>query len=353
MRIYEFAKQKNVSSKDVVQLLEKHDFSVTSHMSVLTDDMRKFLDKRFDPGTKVKKKDDKEKEQKASITKTKQSAKVIKMPSSEKKIIQKTFLSSKAEHKKDNIIKKPNKNAEAPLSSIATQDRKLSTKDVFATDNPDILNLLDSAKSFGATQAGGAKSGKSGRSSGHGRSSGGERTGRRRSRKSYQRKQERAQREAAKLPRVVTEIKLHGDLILEDAAWSLGKQPAELIVSLLKKGMACTRNHLLPVETISDLAHQYGIKVIHEVTSLEELSHVSQTVKQKGEDRWPIVVVVGHVDHGKTTFLDHIRKENVASKEKGGITQHIGAYEVESTHGKMVFLDTPGHEAFSFLRARG
>lgn len=351
MRIYELAKQKNVSSKDVVQLLEKHGFSVTNHMSVVTDKIGKFLEQHFADDIKTEKKNSKEKKLEASVDNVKQKKNSTNKSNDVKKVVQKSISSSKGEQKKENIIKKQNnKNAEAPLSSIATQDQKRPEKDVFATDNPDILNLLDSARNFSSAQGTGSRSG---RTVGHGKSAGGERPRRRRSRKSYQRKQERAQRAAATVPRVVTEIILRGDLVLEEAARLLGKQPAELIVSLLRKGMACTRNHILSKESVADLAHQYGIKVIEEKVSLEETDHVSKVFKQKGVERWPIVVVVGHVDHGKTTFLDHIRKADVASKEKGGITQHIGAYEVESEHGKIVFLDTPGHEAFSFLRARG
>jgi len=156
------------------------------------------------------------------------------------------------------------------------------------------------------------------------------------------------------VPREITEIFVDKDLLLFEAAERMGKQAGELILALLKKGIACNRNHVLTPQTISELAHSFGIKVIipkKEVAAAEE--KVKRVTSGNEASRWPVVVVLGHVDHGKTTLLDHIRKMNVAAKEKGGITQHLSAWEVDSVHGKIVFLDTPGHEAFSYMRKRG
>ncbi|MFC1894424.1 translation initiation factor IF-2 [Candidatus Dependentiae bacterium] len=152
----------------------------------------------------------------------------------------------------------------------------------------------------------------------------------------------------------ITEIVIEKNMPLFQAADVMGKSSGDLIVALLKSGMACNRNNILPVEVIIALAKQFGIDATIK-NPKEELSSpkVEKTRQDQGLKRWPIVVVMGHVDHGKTTLLDFIRKMNTASREKGGITQHLGAYEVDSSHGKIVFLDTPGHEAFSFIRSRG
>jgi len=142
-------------------------------------------------------------------------------------------------------------------------------------------------------------------------------------------------------------------LVLSDFAEEAGKLATDVILTLLRWGIVCAKNQVLPEEVVERLAKHYNLETERLVEKVEKFKKAVSAAKGPQQERLPVVVVMGHVDHGKTTLLDFIRKTRVASKEKGGITQHLGAYEVETPGGGIVFLDTPGHEAFSKIRMRG
>jgi len=145
-------------------------------------------------------------------------------------------------------------------------------------------------------------------------------------------------------------IKISETITVGELAKRMGIKANDLIRALMKMGLMATINHPLDVDTAILLANEFGYEIENVAVDLDEILESEPDAPESLETRSPVVTIMGHVDHGKTSLLDAIREANVIAGEAGGITQHIGAYDVELNGRKITFLDNPGHEAFTAMR---
>jgi translation initiation factor IF-2 len=189
--------------------------------------------------------------------------------------------------------------------------------------------------------------------------SGDEEGGRQRSLAAMRRRQEREKRKSQgrqeSREKVIRDVTVPEVITVQELANRMAERVADVIKALMKNGIMATQNQSIDQDTAELVVEEFG----HRVTRVSEadVEEAIETAEDRAEDmapRAPVVTIMGHVDHGKTSLLDALRKTNVVSGEAGGITQHIGAYQITTEDGaKITFLDTPGHAAFTSMRARG
>ncbi|MDF2039755.1 translation initiation factor IF-2 [Cytobacillus oceanisediminis] len=311
MRVYEYAKKHNISSKDVITKLKDMNIEVSNHMTTIEPAAVQKLDGIFIKNDSQS--------QKQSKPQNQQKPQGNQKPASNNSAANTTAAKSKPQNK-------PGENRNQGQGS-------------------------QSGKSFSGNNRGNSNN----RNNNNNNRNNNRNNNKNKNSKGKQQQQTHVAPAPKKVKELPSKITFSESLTVAELAKKLHREPSEIIKKLFMLGVMATINQDLDKDAIELIAGEYGVEVEEEILVDTTDLEVYFTEDENAElvERPSVVTIMGHVDHGKTTLLDSIRNTKVTAGEAGGITQHIGAYQVEENGKKITFLDTPGHAAFTTMRARG
>jgi translation initiation factor IF-2 len=310
-RAYQLARDYKISSEAMLSIIKELGFEIKSHMSVVDEKMTSAIEQKFQKEREAVKEEYARKEKMLKEREEKEEPPVSFQPIRKTR---ETKLQRKAQ-----LVKLEKKRLEVKKKKVQFLEKKTEKKIDKTRIEQSIKKTLASIDTVRRV-------------------------------KRYKRKLDSGLAEKEVEP--VNVIRVSEYISVAELANSMGIKPAEVISKCLELGFVATINQRLDMDSIETIALEFGFSV----EPVKEIGLEEEEETEEEEDlkhRSPVITIMGHVDHGKTSLLDYIRKSNIIAGESGGITQHIGAYEVEVPGGSITFLDTPGHEAFTAMRARG